>query len=151
MPEVVCDVDITELVRRIIEEREEAIRDKGIKLYVDRDLGTVTANPTHVYQVFANIIGNAINHNESVNPAITVSRLGQGDGGGTTFLIRDNGSGIPPEHLDRVFEPFYKGEGGASGLGLAIVKNIVTVYDGDVRAYNDDGACFEFTFRGIAV
>jgi signal transduction histidine kinase len=74
-----------------------------------------------------------------------VRRLGYEAEGGHSYLVRDNGSGISPEYIDRIFEPFFKGEPGGSGIGLSTVKKIVEVYGGEIRAYNDGGACFEFT------
>jgi signal transduction histidine kinase len=62
-------------------------------------------------------------------------------------LVRDNGSGIPPDLLGRLFIPFVKREGGGSGTGLAIVEKIVKIYNGSIRAYNDNGACFEFVLH----
>jgi signal transduction histidine kinase len=62
--------------------------------------------------------------------------------------VRDNGTGIPPGDLDRIFTPFFKGrETGGTGIGLAIVEKIVILYGGAIRAYNDGGACFEFTLH----
>jgi len=51
---------------------------------------------------------------------------------------------LPHELLDRLFSPFVKREGGGSGTGLAIVDKIVKIYNGSIKAYNDNGAFFEF-------
>ena len=56
--------------------------------------------------------------------------------------------------MDRIFVPFFKGESGDTGIGLSTVEKIVKVYGGDITAYNDGGACFEFRikdYRGLSV
>ena len=64
------------------------------------------------------------------------------------YLVRDSGPGIPPENLDKIFTPFFKGERtGETGIGLSTAKRIVDVYGGAIRAYNDGGACFEISLR----
>ena len=81
-------------------------------------------------------------------PVVEITRLEMDEASGASrYLVRDNGPGIPEEHLDDVFIPFFKGKSGDSGIGLAIVDKVVKVYRGEVRAYNDNGACFEFTLR----
>lgn len=108
------------------------------------DLGLIKANPTHIHQLFSNLIVNAVRHCDSPQPRIEISLLGTEPGGGMRHLVRDNGSGIPHELLDRLFSPFVKREGGGSGTGLAIVDKIVKIYNGSIKAYNDNGAFFEF-------
>ena len=71
------------------------------------------------------------------------------DGERALLTIRDSGPGIAPEHLARVFEPFFstKPAGEGTGLGLAICNQIVQELGGAMRAYNhpEGGACFELT------
>lgn len=140
-------VDVGQVVEGILEERAEIIAEKGIGVRVSEDLGRARANPTHVYQVFSNLIGNAIKHNDSESPRITIARLQDDDRGGHRYLVRDNGSGIPPEDLDKLFIPFFKRKPWDTGIGLSIVEKILKVYDGEITAYNDNGACFEFRLR----
>jgi len=73
--------------------------------------------------------------------------LGDDEEGLHRYLTRDNGSGIAPEYLGRIFLPFVKGKTGETGIGLTTVEKIVAVYGGEIRAYNDNGACFEFTLK----
>lgn len=62
------------------------------------------------------------------------------------YLVRDNGPGIPERDMEDVFLPFHKGANSTdTGIGLSIMDRVVRLYGGEVRAYNDGGACFEFT------
>ncbi|MBU2689117.1 MAG: HAMP domain-containing histidine kinase [Actinobacteria bacterium] len=145
-PLKVGSVDVSGVVGRILAERQGALAEKHVRVEVDAEPGTVAAEATHVYQVFSNLIGNAIRHNDSDTPLIEVRRLPDADGGAARLLVRDNGSGIPPESLEQVFTPFYRMGGGGSGIGLAVVRRILEAYGGGIRAYNDRGACFELTW-----
>ena len=66
--------------------------------------------------------------------------------------IEDNGSGISPDHLGRIFEPFFstKGEGHGTGLGLSIVRNIVELHNGSIEVQSElgNGTSFTLTFPG---
>jgi two-component system cell cycle sensor histidine kinase/response regulator CckA len=147
VPEEVIDINVAQMVKRVLDERAKDIKAKGIKVEVDADLGHVVADYSHVYQLFSNLLANAIQHNDSEAPVIKVLSLGEDGEGAHRYLVRDNGSGIPPESIDRIFVPFFKGKTGSSGIGLSTVKKIVKLYGGDITACNDGGACFELTLR----
>jgi signal transduction histidine kinase len=132
-------IDLNEKVKEILFERKPELVRKGIEVKVG-DLGELTANPTHVYQVFNNLIRNAMRYAAPDNPLIEVKRLEE-----HRFLVRDNGPGISAEIIEDIFLPFVKGREGDTGLGLSIVEKIVTACGGEISAYNDNGACFEFT------
>jgi len=63
---------------------------------------------------------------------------------GLVFTVQDDGPGIAPDDLPRIFEPFFSTKSKGTGLGLAIVKNVVDVHGGQISASNrtDGGACF---------
>jgi PAS domain S-box-containing protein len=147
VPTDVSGVEVHSVVEEILRDIEEELSRKAASVKVDGDLGTTRANPTHIQQVFSNLIINAVRHCDSDEPRIEISLLGEDPGGGHRYLVRDNGSGIPPELIDGMFSPFVKGEGGGSGTGLAIAEKIIKIYGGSIRAYNDNGACFEFVLQ----
>jgi len=149
-PSEVSDVEISEIMKRVIEENTEEIERRGIEVRTDEDLGRVSAHPAHLYQLFSNLIGNAIKYNLSAKPVIEVKHLGKDVDEGHTYLIRDNGPGIPPGDLENIFLPFFKGRSGGSGIGLATVDRIVSFYGGKIEAYNDNGACFRFVIKDFA-
>ena len=136
-------VDVSDVVARILDERRQLLEEKGVKVVTDDDLGLVIADETHVYQVFSNLLANAVAHNTNPEPRVSITYLGV-DGDGHRYSVRDNGEGIAPWDLDKVFMPFFKGDGGETGIGLSIVDKIVKTYQGSIVAFNDGGACFEF-------
>ena len=144
VPTEVLDVDVSAVVTGILGDIEDELSRVGARVEMDSDLGVIKANPTHIHQLFSNLIVNAVKHCDSKEPRIEIVLLGSESDTGHRYLVRDNGSGIPPELLDRLFSPFVKREGGGSGTGLPIVEKIVKIYNGSIMAYNDDGACFEF-------
>lgn len=147
IPEEVSEVDIAETVRNILKERSGELEARGVTVRVSDGLGSVVANPTHMYQVFANLINNAIRHGSSDDPVIQIKGLEEPIRGAHRFLVRDNGGGISEDELGSIFMPFFKGADGDTGIGLSTVKRIIEVYGGSINAYNDHGACFEFVLR----
>jgi signal transduction histidine kinase len=139
-------LDVSEVVRSILQEKEALLEDHGVRVSLDGDLGVVAMDPTHAYQVFSNLIGNAIKHNDGPEPQVEVRLLTADAPGTLRYLVKDNGPGIPDGEMEDIFLPFHKGPNSTdTGIGLSIVDKVVRLYGGQVRAYNDGGACFEFT------
>jgi PAS domain S-box-containing protein len=147
VPAEVEDIDVTEVVTSILQEVGEDMRAAGVKVDPGGDLGHVVADGSHIHQVFANLISNAVAYCDSPDPRISISIVDGRPDGGKCWVVRDNGSGIPVELLDDLFMPFVRGDEGGSGIGLAIVDKIVKVYGGSIAVRNDPGACFELTLR----
>lgn len=141
------EVEVSEVLERVLEERAADIEARGVTVEAARDLGAVVASRSRLYQLFSNLVGNCVRYNESTEPRVVVVYKGRDEEGAHGYVVRDNGPGIPDELLERVFEPFSKGEDGGTGLGLAIAKKIIDAYGGSISAYNDSGACFEFSIR----
>ena len=137
--------DISEVVGSVLEENKALLKDHGVRVNLEGDLLVAAMDPTHAYQLFANLVGNAIRHNDSKNLGIDIRGLGETEPGRLRYLVRDNGQGIAEKILETLFTPFVKGERGGTGLGLSIVDKVVRLYGGEIRAFNDDGACFEFS------
>ncbi|MHB8894461.1 MAG: two-component system sensor histidine kinase NtrB [Candidatus Geothermincolia bacterium] len=139
-------VAVRAIVERVVSEQSRRLAATGIEVRVLNDLGEVNAEETHIYQVFTNLIGNAIKHCPATGGVITIERF-EHAAGIHYFKVCDNGEGIPEQNLGRIFEPFFKGAGDGSGIGLATVNKIVRLYGGYIEACNDGGACFEFAVR----
>jgi two-component system sensor histidine kinase BaeS len=96
-------------------------------------------------QALQNLAANALRHAPDAGQIrLTAERAGNE----VVLTVRDNGSGIPTEHLPHIFDRFYKADAsrkaaGGSGLGLSIVKAIIERHGGTVAARNDGGAVFE--------
>lgn len=92
-----------------------------------------------ILQVLTNLLENATQASDG-----TVSASAREEEGDLVFVVRDRGPGIPPDELDRVFEPFYTKRTRGTGLGLAVSRRIVELHGGAVTAANHDdgGAVF---------
>lgn len=144
MPEVE-PVDISGVVEDIMAERSSLIEERHASVRGE-DLGTVVASPIHMYQLFSNLMVNTLMHNEREPLTIEITHFMED--GKHRYLYRDNGSGIPEDILHDVFVPFVKdNRTGDTGIGLSIVEKIVEIYDGSIKAYNNNGACFDFTLK----
>ena len=140
---------VRKVIERVLDDRQQVIRDSKVKVELDGNLGQVMAAPAHLYQVFGNLVDNAIKHTRRSDLAIHVTRLDAGEQGFHRFLFRDNGPGVPEGLQSRIFDSFVQADATIEGrgVGLATVKRIVETYNGTIRAYNDGGACFSETFR----
>lgn len=133
------DVEIDAMAGEVLAGVAAAAASKGLELREEIDPGArrVYADPVALRQVLTNLVDNAIRHTTS--GSITVFAQPARDGGAMVG-VRDTGSGIPPEHLPRVFERFYRVDAsrsrqeGGTGLGLAIVKHMVEAHGGRVFA-----------------
>jgi PAS domain S-box-containing protein len=143
---VQAPLDISEVVRSVLLDKETLLEGPEIKVSIEGDLGVAIVDPTHAYQIFSNLISNSIVYNNSKEPEIHISRLEDTETGALRYLVCDNGPGFPEGADEDIFLPFYKGlDSKGSGIGLSIVAKVVKLYGGHVRAYNDMGACLEFT------
>jgi two-component system, OmpR family, phosphate regulon sensor histidine kinase PhoR len=137
-PNVVSN-DLAGVVSDVFTSVARAADAKGLTLgfQASPDAQRVDADPTALRQVLGNLIENAVRH--TARGGVTVSAEAP-PRGGTTLRVRDTGSGIPTEHLGRIFERFYRvdagraREEGGTGLGLAIVRHLVEAHGGSVRA-----------------
>ena len=115
---------------------------------------TLTANPTDMYVIFANIFDNAIYWlKESENKEKTIDIRVIQDGNQITVEIADSGPGIPPENINSLFAPGFTTKPNGTGLGLSIVKDALDLYGGSIVASNDPilkGALFTITFPSKA-
>jgi nitrogen fixation/metabolism regulation signal transduction histidine kinase len=105
--------------------------------------GDFAFDPDQLRRAFVNLMDNAVSALEhTAEPRIRVSIDRRADE--VIVAFSDNGPGIPPEHREKIFEPYYSMRSGGSGLGLAIVKNIVLLHGGSIRAEGNEwgGATF---------
>ena len=109
----------------------------------------VLADPDAMNQVFGNLIENSVKYAASGKRIRVGAQLVEGE---VEFTVQDFGPGIAFEHLDRIFERFYRvdkarsRDSGGTGLGLAIVKHIVLAHGGRIWARSELGAGAQFHF-----
>ena len=102
----------------------------------------LSVDPEALRQILTNLLENAIRHTPRGG---TIRVTAAATPGGVTLAVADTGIGIPPEHLPRIFERFYRvdparsREHGGTGLGLSIVKHLVEAHGGRVEAESVPG------------
>src|SRR5207244_6441269 len=84
-------------------------------------------------QVFANVVDNAIDALATVPEGRRIDLFVENGNGLATVRVRDNGCGIAPEKLDRIFNPFFTTKERGTGLGMAISKKIVEAHEGAIE------------------
>jgi signal transduction histidine kinase len=126
-----------------------ALRQARIELHLDLDpdLPAVEGDPRALNQVFLNLFKNAAEALEGRGGTVWVSARREGDA--VRVEIRDDGPGIDPEELPRIFEPFHttKAAGRGTGLGLAISRRIVSEHGGTLEVESSPGAGARFAIR----
>lgn len=133
-------VNLRTIINSVVE--NERLR-TDMEIIVDVPDIHILGNRQLLESVFRNLIDNAIAYSGGTEIRITGKKDGR-------FCVRDNGCGVPEEHLPHIFERFYRvdigrsREKGGTGLGLAIVKNAVALHEGSINASNDKGLRFDF-------
>ena len=139
------------LAEKVLADLKTRTNAKGVKLVNDLPELAATADASRLEQVLANLVDNAIKYGRADGTVIVGGK--QADAEKLEIFVQDDGPGIPPESLDRVFERFYRvdkarsREQGGTGLGLSIVKHIVQSHGGKVWVKSEpgQGATFYFT------
>ena len=149
----VTSLNLEEVIRDAVAGTYQLIHDKNIDINLDIEPGipSVTGDRDRLVQVMVNLISNAVKFCEAERGIITV-RL-RAKAAHLLVQVEDNGIGIKPENLNRVFEPFHqiknptKGRPVGTGIGLTITKRIIDFHHGRIWAESTpgQGAIFSFT------
>lgn len=144
-------VDVSMLVANIVNEVSLELEEKQITVVNSlKPKIQLRGNYSLLYSIFRNLMDNAIAY-AGTNIYIHISCFRE-DENYYYFSFADTGVGVQPEHLNRLFERFYRVDKGRSrklggtGLGLAIVKNAVLIHGGTISAKNNQGGGLEFVF-----
>lgn len=139
-------VDLNKVLDDVRSDLETRITDTGATIKTGK-MPLVSADPTHMRQLFQNIIGNAMKfHKAGLPPVVTITSKAKNDG--YEICVSDNGIGFEEKYLDRIFAVFQrlhersKYEG--TGIGLAVCRKIVERYGGTITAKStkDHGSTF---------
>ncbi|MDD1713539.1 MAG: cell wall metabolism sensor histidine kinase WalK [Methanoregulaceae archaeon] len=137
------------IVLQQVESFRSTAKNRGIalKMEVPDDLPKALADSAQIGHVFANLLSNALKYS---SPGGEVSISAEPSGDTICFAVSDTGRGIPHQHLDHVFEQFFRvpGQeaGAGEGLGLAIAKEIVEAHGGTIDVESEEGEGSVFTF-----
>jgi signal transduction histidine kinase len=133
-------VDLAVLAHAVAEDYAEAAQDAGVEIRVRAhpDATLVEVDPARIRQALANLVANALRY--SARGGLVVIAVDRGPNG-TAIAVHDDGSGIPQELLDHVFERFVRDpDSTGSGLGLPIVSDIAAAHGGSATATSSPGA-----------
>lgn len=133
-------VDVGALLRRLVDmvRMDEVARGCSVELRVVEPLPPVTADEAQLRQVFLNLMRNGLD----AMPGGGVLRLraSHDPAAGTVLVeVEDRGTGMPPEHLNRIFDPFFSTKEGGTGLGLAVSYGIVRNHGGHIDVDSEVG------------
>ena len=144
--------NVVEMVGEVIDQFENKAEKKGMSISFDTAYEKpifVYADAERIYRVILNLVSNAIKYTDKGKVELGFDI----EGDSVTIFIKDTGPGIPPEHLGRIFERFFRvdksrsKEKGGTGLGLAIVKHIMEAHDAKVSVTSTMGKGSTFSFR----
>lgn len=133
-------LDIEDEFSRIQEYFEGVAEEKGVRLE-HRGQAELKADPQLLQRALANLLANAIRH---ADPGTAVAMVAEAVPEGTALYVENAGAAIAPEHLDRLFNRFYRADGSrqgsteSSGLGLSIVRSIMSLHGGQWRVSSSE-------------
>lgn len=149
--EAVEAVDPSLIIGEVLKGRAGELEAGKIRIHLT-PFPMVACHRAYLHQVFDNLISNAIKFSGNrADPQITIGAERAGDR--VLFKVADNGAGIPPQHRERVFDPFCRlqPQTKGSGIGLTIVKRIVELHGGQVwiEADGQAGCTVAFTLPAL--
>ncbi|PZE68188.1 cell wall metabolism sensor histidine kinase WalK [Curtobacterium sp. MCBD17_021] len=141
-----ADVDLTGLVLDAVNDAHAASPDHPIEVDLPEDPVEVVGDAARLHQVIVNLVTNARTHTpDGTRITVGLARVPAADGGGVDLTVRDDGQGIDPEFLPKLFERFARADSsrsrtaGSTGLGLAIVDAVVQAHGGRVGVTSRPG------------
>lgn len=147
------DTDVADLARQVVAAHQPSASASQVELVVAAPPSVVAdADPVRLRQALGNLVANAVQYSGTGSTVLVrVSRDVVSDE--VVLAVRDDGPGIASEHLEHLFDRFYRTDTsrtratGGSGLGLAITKHLVEAHDGSVTVSSMVGAGSTFTIR----
>ena len=147
-------LDLNEVVDSVLKLIRSDLINQHVAMHVEPapDLPLVDGDEVQLQQVLLNLVVNACDAMAGVD-AMERSLLvcTESDGRDVRVSIADQGCGIPPERIERIFQPFFTTKEIGMGLGLAVCRTIVSAHGGELSAINNPGrgATFQFTLPAI--
>ena len=137
-------VPAAELLAQVGELLAGEAESRGIEVVVEDRTGgaEVQVDPGQIRQLLLNLAQNAlaaVEHSPRPRLVLAAERVAEAGVGTLELVVADNGSGIPADELERIFDVFYSTRKGGTGLGLAIVDRIARRHDGSVAVESEPG------------
>ena len=152
-------IEVGALARDVVQAFAEDAKARGVTLGIEAPdaLSPLAVDPVRIREVLGNLLANALRHTPSSGTvSVRVYEVGPSAGSGSSrparsgtiaVDVRDTGSGMTAEEIERAFERFYKGpESRGSGLGLTIARGLVAAHGGEIRASSEPGSGTTMTF-----
>ncbi|TNJ62600.1 HAMP domain-containing protein [Paenibacillus hemerocallicola] len=139
-----------ELFQTILSELGGELLSKNIRIEARLEDVSLYGERNLLHRAFSNLLHNAIKYNKP-NGSIRITAVHHSDT--TQITIADTGIGIPEDHLDKIFEPFYcvdksrSRELGGSGLGLSISKAVIAKHGGEIQVQSETGVATAFSIQ----
>jgi C4-dicarboxylate-specific signal transduction histidine kinase len=141
-------LDLNEVIRDALGFVRHDCEERSIRIQLDlaADLPPVTGERVQLQQVVVNLLVNGAQALEAVAPEAREIRVAtfREEAGAAAFSISDNGPGVPPEDLERIFGGFFTTKEGGMGIGLTICQSIVAAHGGAITAASRQGGGAEF-------
>jgi hypothetical protein len=152
----VAEVNVNRVIQDTLALLEHQLRKSSVEVRTDlqEDLDLVKANSGKLQQVFLNLFLNARDAMEEAAPSKRVLEVvTRGGDNGVEVDVMDTGHGIAPEHLSRIYDPFFttKAAKKGTGLGLSVTYGIIAEHNGVIAASSrpGQGTCFHLEFPAI--
>jgi signal transduction histidine kinase len=143
-------MDLNNVVQTVIEDLETRLKNSGGVVKINK-LPVIEADPAQMYQLFLNLIGNALKFNRKGIPPVVNLDSVKVENDVWEISVEDNGIGIMEEHVDKIFQPFERLHGRSTyegtGIGLTICNKIVFRHGGEitVKRQSTNGVTFHIT------
>lgn len=144
-------VNLTDIITNVLKRKEKDFKEKALKIELDiEDELIIKADKNSLFQIFNNLIENAVKYNEE-NGLIKIKSKQKNDK--IIISIADTGIGISDEDLPYIFERFYRADksrstkNGGTGIGLAVTKELIDAHQAEIYVESDDnGSVFTVVF-----
>ena len=148
--QVVKSLSVNELITDSVHSMEALITKAKAQVNIDlsHDNNTILANKNALTGAIQNLVHNALQATNSAQveqAIINIKVYNQNDA--VYISVKDNGSGINNENIEKIFEPFYTSSSQGTGLGLAVVKSVVEAHQGEVNYLSQPGEGAHFCLK----
>lgn len=140
------EITIKELITDLNNDYKIELENNNINFIIDTKLSKeiLKVDILKLKRIFSNMISNSVRYlkeNDTIKISINKDQFNY------IFIVSDTGPGVDESIIDKIFEPLFTTDESRknSGLGLSICKEFISMHDGNIKAYNKQGLCIEFT------